>query len=88
MSVLIKGVSKLEFVRALVQSTYFLTDDIEIIEVPTPHGRLIDSEKLSNMLTLGVMTAKMHGSDENTSLGIHFMKEILKEMSTVIEEEL
>ena len=58
-----------------------------LVEVPTPHGRLIDSEEFNNMLTLGVMTAQMLGSDENTSLDIHFMKEILKEMPTVIEAE-
>ena len=50
MSVLIKGVSKSELMKALVQSTYFLPDDIEIIEVPTPHGRLIDHKKLEKDL--------------------------------------
>ena len=58
-----------------------------LVEVPTPHGSLIDSEEFKNMLALGVMTAQMLGSDENTSLDIHFMKEILKEMPTVIEAE-
>ena len=42
MSVLIKGVSKSQ----LVQSTYFLPDDIETIEVPTPHGNLVDIDAM------------------------------------------
>ena len=46
MSVLIKGVTKIELMKALVQSPYFLPDDIEIIEVHTPHGRLIDEDRM------------------------------------------
>ena len=58
-----------------------------LVEVPEKHGRLIDSEEFKNILTLGVVTAQMLGSEENTCSDIQFMKEILDEVPTVIEAE-
>ena len=58
-----------------------------LVEVPTPHGDLIDAEELKNILTLGAVTAQMLGSGENTCSDIQFMKEILGEAPTVIEAE-
>jgi hypothetical protein len=78
MSVLIKGVSKSELMKALVQSTYFLPDDIEIIEVPTPHGGLIDGDELYSEV------AKAHAYEH---LSVKRIIRMVRNSSTVIEAE-
>ena len=98
MSVLIKGLDMPEKeyidVRIFKDGTATIATgekpyyrELKVVEVPTPHGGLIDSEEFKNILTLGAMTAQMLGSDENTCSDIQFMKEILGEIPTVIEAE-
>lgn len=48
MGVYIKGVTKLQLMKVIINSTEFMPDDFEIIEVKTPHGRLIDADALLN----------------------------------------
>lgn len=45
MSVLIKGVTLQQAMRVIMHSTEWLSDDVEIVEVPK-HGRLIDADEL------------------------------------------
>jgi len=46
MGVYIKGVTKSQLMKVIINSTEFMPDDFEVIEVNTPHGRLIDAEKI------------------------------------------
>lgn len=50
MSILIKGATKQQVMKVLINSTEWLPDDIEVIEIPTPHGRLIDAEVVNSAL--------------------------------------
>lgn len=45
MSVLIKGATLQQVMRVIMHSTEWLSDDVEIVEVPK-HGRLIDTDEL------------------------------------------
>ena len=45
MGVYIKGVTKQELMKVIINSTEFMPDDFEVIEVKTPHGRLIDGDR-------------------------------------------
>lgn len=53
MSVLIKNATKQQVMKVLMNSTEWLPDDIEVIEIPTPHGRLIDSELAEHVVGMG-----------------------------------
>ena len=78
MSVLIKDVEMPKYCGScFVGDRTICRDGCPLVEVPTPHGDLIDSEEFKNILTLGAVTAQMLGSDENTCSDIQFMKEIL-----------
>ena len=44
MGVYIKGATQNEVMKVLMHSTYWLSDDVEIMEIETPHGRLIDAD--------------------------------------------
>lgn len=46
MGVYIKGVTKQELMKVIINSTEFMPDDFEVIEVKTPHGRLIDEDDI------------------------------------------
>ena len=45
MGVYIKGVTKSQLMKVIINSTEFMPDDFEVIEVKTPHGRLIDGDR-------------------------------------------
>lgn len=46
MGVYIKGATKEEVMLALMQSPYWLHDDVAMVEIKAPHGRLIDADEL------------------------------------------
>jgi len=48
MGVYIKGVTVEELMKVLICSTEFMPDGFEVVEVPTPHGRLVDVNILIN----------------------------------------
>ena len=46
MGVYISGVTKTQLMKVIINSTEFMPDDFEVIEVKTPHGRLIDENDI------------------------------------------
>ena len=50
MGVYIKGVTKSQLMKVIINSTEFMPDDFEVIEVKTPHGRLIDAEEAEEVM--------------------------------------
>lgn len=44
MGVYLRGVTKRQLWKVIINSTEFLPDYCEIVEVETPHGRLIDED--------------------------------------------
>lgn len=49
MGVYIKGVTELQLMKVIINSTEFMPDNFEVIEVKTPHGRLIDESKIESV---------------------------------------
>ena len=45
MGIYIKGVTKPQLMKVIINSTEFMPNDFEVIELKTPHGRLIDADK-------------------------------------------
>ena len=50
MGVYIKGVTKSQLMKVIINSTEFMPDDFEIIEVKTPHGRLVDIRDINELM--------------------------------------
>ena len=50
MGVYIKGVTKSQLMKVIINSTEFMPDDFEVIEVKTPHGRLIDADAVTEKM--------------------------------------
>lgn len=46
MGIYIKGVTKPQLMKVIINSTEFMPDDFEVIEVKTPHGKLIDEKNI------------------------------------------
>lgn len=71
MSILIKGATKQQVMKVLMNSTEWLPDDIEVIEIPTPHGRLIEAPEIEweavgggeKEISLGALIALAHKVD-------------------------
>ena len=53
MGVYIKGVTKSQLMKVIINSTEFMPDDFEVIEVKTPHGRLIDEDDINATWHMG-----------------------------------
>ena len=68
MSVLIKGVTKIELMKALMQSTYFLPDDIEIIEVPNEQE--LKKEEIKDVVKLIDFAINATGTNAEYSVGL------------------
>ena len=45
MGVYVKGVTVEKLMKVLICSTEFMPEDFEVVEVPTPHGRLIEARE-------------------------------------------
>ena len=50
MGVYIKGVTKSQLMKVIINSTEFMPDDFEVIEVKTPHGRLVDIRDINELM--------------------------------------
>lgn len=81
MGVYIKGVTKLQLMKVIINSTEFMPDDFEIIEVKTPHGRLMDKDKFKNYI-LDKYSMSAYSSQMD-----RFLNELYSE-PTVIEAEV
>jgi hypothetical protein len=64
MGVYIKGVTQMQMMRVLIHSTKFMPDDSEIIEVKSPHGRLIDAEVIKDSFMEKVQGERLVFDDE------------------------
>ena len=77
MGVYIKGVTKSQLMKVIINSTEFMPDDFEVIEVKVPHGRLIDTDALARKIV-------------ESNYGVDFINKttaLIMNTPTVIESE-
>ncbi len=86
MSVLIKGATLQQVMRVIMHSTEWLSDDVEIVEVPK-HGRLIDADKFKKMAKRDCEDCKTPNSDECLMCKEPAIEAIADLQPTVIEAE-
>ena len=78
MGVYIKGVTESQLMKVIINSTEFMPDDFEVIEVKTPHGRLIDTDVLARKIV-------------ESNYGVDFINKttaLIIDTPTVIEAEV
>jgi hypothetical protein len=59
MGIYIKGISKEQLWKVIINSTEFLPDYCEIVEVKTPHGDLIDRNVVCERIIGSVLLDKI-----------------------------
>lgn len=56
MGVYISGVTKSQLMKVIINSTEFMPDDFEVIEVKVPHGNLVDIDAVVDDYSDGLYT--------------------------------
>lgn len=82
MGVYITNATVKQVMKVLMNSTEWLPDKAEIIEISTPHGRLIDVDAIN------YRHDKLHHASEEFVNGIAYIHDRIEETPTMIESEV
>lgn len=84
MSILIKGIDMpkdIDELRLIINGMSIAIEPTEVIQIPTPHGRLIDEDTFICRMDDSFRMAGLHGADYRK------VKRWLKNAQTILEAE-